>query len=236
MTTSSSDTTLTNKKHKEIMANFPFVGDYAIRLNGEIPVIPALTKFYCQLDGKITAVRIIAWGVFGRIGNNPMSSYLLQTPKGTIDIESWKVKLFRSAEDCIEFINTNRYELIHRLETRSADKVLGAFGYEMNGYDVMVYEWNKDHCCTWSHSTGVKVWSDVDGIHAEVEMESPKYGRKFYKTSAECTAASVEVLDFDDEDIPAPKGEYTVKREFTVKANSEEEAESIIDEAIKKIK
>lgn len=215
------------------MANFPFCGDYAVRINGDIPVIPAFKKFYCQLNGKITAVKLIAWGTFGRIGNNPMSAYLVQTPEGIVEIESWKMKLFRNVEDCVEFINTNNYELIHRLETKSSKDVITACGYTFYNHDVMVYEWNKKDCTTWNHDTGVKVWSDVDGIHVDVEMECPDQNRVFFKSSAECTAANVEVLDFDDDYDSSPKGEYTVVRHFTVEAENEEEAEKFIDNVIK---
>lgn len=218
-------------KTTTIMANFPFIGDYATRLTDYIPVIPISKKLYLQLNGKITAVKIIAWGTFGRTGKNPMIAYLLQTPNGTIEIESWKVNFFQSVDDCVEFINTQNYKLIYKPEQRNAVSVMADFGYQVRQQEVWVYEWDKAECRTWCHETKAKLWSDVDGIHVDVLMGDKN--RIYYKTSSECTAANVSVLDFDDE-LPIPKGEYTVKREFTVKATSEEEAESIIDEAINK--
>lgn len=78
----------------------------------------------------------------------------------------------------------------------------------------------------------INFWTDIDGPHWE--FAEKLYGKKAYLSAEECLKENFEVMEFDN--VPKPKGEYTVTHKFTVKATSEEEAQRIFDEAIANIR
>ena len=78
----------------------------------------------------------------------------------------------------------------------------------------------------------INFWTDVDGPHWE--FAETLCEKKAYLSAEACLKDNFEVVEFDD--VPKPKGEYTVTHKFTVKAKSEEEAQRIFDEAIASIR
>ena len=104
----------------------------------------------------------------------------------------------------------------------------------MDWHTFKTFVWSNHSGSAYAHDGGFIFWADKDGTHIEFRNVD-KDGNKEYLSKSACVNDNVRVVEFT-EDLPAPKGEYTVTREFTVKADSEEEAESIVDEATKKIK
>lgn len=218
------------------MANFPFKNaTFTTYADFQIPVINYGEVYYTKINGVITAVKPIALGIY-KPTDKKDSSWAMELRVYAADGKIYNLnmcgrRLFFSANDAIMYEKSTSSMYRSPIREKSIDEVFSRYGACRDFRSLKVYVWS-----SWGEAVAVDggfiFWADKDGEHLEFMLVNEN-GSKLYLSKAECVNANVQVVDFTD-DLPVPKGEYTVKREFTVKATSEEEAESIIDEAINK--
>lgn len=213
------------------MANFPIpdVG-YASRIDLEYPILPFGKTVYALIDGVIMAVRFVA---FCRSGDGVINSYsriIFDAANGKRYEEKYPMREFFLTTDAAREYLNNAKGYIDPFKKVSLIDYFYHQGFTVSISTFRMFYWGSDGK---SHETpgDYIFWFDVDGPHHIVKKQSD--GRILYKSREACVNDHFRVVDFEDE-IPQAKGEYTISREFTVRAESQEEAESIIDEAINK--
>jgi len=218
------------------MANFPFNNaTFTTYADFSFPILNYGSVYYTKINGKITAIKPIAFGFYKPTDKKDhiwaMNLRVYAADGEVYNLNMCGRRLFLSASDAIMYEKSTSSVYHSPIREKSIDEVFAKYGACRDWRSLKVYAWS-----SWGEAIAVDggfiFWADKDGEHLEF-MPINKNGSKLYLSKAECVNANVQVVDFTD-DLRAPKGEYTVKREFTVKANSEEEAESIIDKAIQK--
>lgn len=219
------------------MANFPFKNaTFTTRAGISYPSIDYLKTYYTKINGSIMAIRPIAVGIFGPTSVTYSSCTLqmlaLAANGNTYSLDMVGRVLFNTAEEAIEYeINScNPPKINHKY----LDGLLKLNGAHRIGYEIEAYTWNKERGVVAGTDCGFIFWADKDGEHIKIQ-KTTKDGRKIYLNKEDCVNDNVNVVSFSDE-IPVPEGEYTVKREFTVRATSAEEAENLVNEAMSEIK
>lgn len=215
------------------MANFPIPNvDYSCKIDGEYPILPFGETVYALIDGVIMAVRFVA---FCRYGDGLVNSYnmvIFDAANGKRYEEKYPMREFFLTTDAArEFLN-NDHNYIDPFKRVSLINYFKNQGFATSISSFRMFNWGSDGK---PHDESGKYlfWFDVDGPHHIVKKQTSD-GRILYKSREACVNDHFRVVEFEDE-IPQAKGEYTISREFTVRAASEEEAENIIDEAIKNI-
>lgn len=219
------------------MANFPFKdATFTSYADLSYPILNYGSVYYTKINGRITAVKPIALGIYKK-ENDPTSGWTKQLSVLAADGKRYNLsmnarRLFLTAADAVAYERSTSPTYYSPIKEKSLDDILRANGACRDWHTLKVYVWNERYGEAYYTDGGYMFWADSDGEHI-VFMDKTKAGSKIYLNKVACVNDNVSVMEFT-EDLPVPQGEYTVKREFTVKAHSEEEAEGIIDEVINK--
>jgi hypothetical protein len=217
------------------MANFPFKTKHYYDLTGDTyDNINFNEKYYTIIGGKLVAIKPIVQ-FFERISETSSPRYFLYVLAA--DGKNYKLdsccKIFRNYDEYVADVhNPNRYDYSKFGKLRVNEVLKRIPGIHFNASETRFYQFYWGNGIPQGTYGDILFWVDVDGAHVEMKPFSEN-GQKLYLSKDECFKDNVQVVDFGDMEIER-KGEYTIKREFTVKAGSQEEAESIIDEAINK--
>ena len=219
------------------MANFPF-NDATFTSYADLsyPILNYGSVYYTKINGKITAVKPIALGIYKKESEpNSLAKQLLVL---AADGKKYNLSmigrlLFLTAADAIDYERKALSTYFSPIKEKSIGDILCANGGHRDWHTFKGYVWNEKYGEAYCVEGGYMFWADSDGEHIEF-MEKTKDGSKFYLNKASCVNENVSVMEFT-EDLPIPEGEYTIKREFTVKAETEDEANSIIDQAIREM-
>lgn len=219
------------------MANYPFKNKNYYDITGEkYDVIDFNATYYTVIGGVLMAIKPLAQHYL-KLDDTRYSS-----PTYFLEILAANGKRYKLDSCCKIFRNYDEYlGYVQNPSSYKYDKFGYAFvrdalkdipGIQFNEYKTRFYQYYWGNGLPVGTEGEILFWVDVDGPHAELKPATDN-GKKLYTTKEECFKDNVKVVEFGDMDIEQ-KGEYTIKREFTVKAKSQEEAESIVDETIGK--
>lgn len=217
------------------MANYPFKDKHYYDLTGEsYDNINFNEKYYTIIGGKLMAIKPIVQ-YFEKICDTSSPRYFLYVLAA--DGKNYKLdsccKIFRNYDEYVDNVHNSSLYDYGKFGKRKVNEVLKKIpGIHFNASETRFYQFYWGNGMPQGTYGKILFWVDVDGAHVEMTPVTDN-GQKLYMSKDECFKDNVQVVEFGD--IPVEqKGEYTIKREFTVKAGSQEEAESIIDEAISK--
>ena len=217
------------------MANFPFKdATFTSHIGFEYPELDYGRVYYTKINGVITAIKPIAIGIYNSTTEKDRSWKVLKAMAAdgnTYNLNLCGRYIFLTSRDAVEHEKKAATSLYGTIGVKDTRKVVESNGARHVHNTIQMYYWGSDGQA-WECDGGYIFWVDKDGEHIEFKT-TDKDGRKLYLNKASCVNENVKVLDFTD-DIPIPDGEYTVKREFTVKAHSQEEAERIISDRVMK--
>ena len=225
------------------MANFPFKNatftDYA---DVDFPVLNYGSVYYTKIGGKIMAVKPIAFGIFKDTSTKVQSSFVASITRKLLvlaaDGQQYILDmcgryLFRSSEGAVMHEkSTNSLIDYSHIKTKSLDEIFSSYGVYRDRQRLKMYMWAEKNGYAYDVNGGYVFWADCDGEH--IIFVDQVDGKKVYLTKNACVNDNVRVVEFSD-DTPIPMGKYTVTREFTVEASSEEEAEAIVTKKLENI-
>lgn len=220
------------------MANFPFK-DATFTSYADItyPSFNYGSVYYTKINGVITAIKPIAVGIFYTKEQSRSfgSSWVKRLYCHAAGGKKWVLDLcgkpvFLTAEDAVKYEKGIR---TGRVPEASLCEILRMNGARVSSEHLVRYVWCHGSGSACETTGGYMFWEDADGRHVEFQ-ETDKNGKKLYFTREECVDDNVKVVEFEGE-APKTVGEYTIKREFTVKAETEDEANGIIDKAIREM-
>lgn len=221
------------------MANFPFKNaEFTPYADLHYPVLDYGSVYYTKIGGQIMAIKPIALGIFKDKTDDRCSwakkllALAADGKKYTLDVCGRP--LFFCWQDAVNY-EKGAGVRIKAVPEKHLDVILNNNGVYRGWRALEMYVWDTQRGSAYStDDCGFLFWADKDGEHIEF-TEKTKDGEKLYRSKSVCVNANVRIVEFTDS-IPETKGEYTVKREFTVKATSAEEAERIVDNEIIKHK
>lgn len=192
--------------------------------------------YYTKINGVITAIKPIAQGFHKDTEANDCQwkwkLRALAADGKVYNLDLCGRRLFPTANDAIAYEKNTGPTYRSPISQRTLPEVFAKYGAQCYRNAILTWVWSEQSGSAHVCEGGYIFWADKDGEHVEFE-KTTKDGRKLYLSKEACVLDNVKVLEFT-EDTPAPKGEYTIVRDFTVKADSEEEAAAIIDNAIMK--
>ena len=214
------------------MANYPLEGKCFIQsLSNWYYDIDFNAVYYLCLHNKLVAVKPIV-GYFKSYGSG--ESFMIDFITASGERYSYEPgrgsAIYRSVDEYLEHAAGGKCP--ERLKSGCVFPLLQndkRLVWDGNYYIVQyVWEYGKPR----GYKGYINFWTDIDGPHWE--FAETIYDKKAYLSAEACLKENFEVVEFND--VPKPKGEYTVTHKFTVKAKSEEEAQRIFDEAIANIR
>lgn len=217
------------------MANYPFkTKDYYDITSEKYYIIDFNATYYTVIDGALMAIKPLVQH-FLKLDATSSPAYFLEVLAA--NGKRYKLdsccKIFRNYDEYLVYVQNQssyKYDKFGYASVRDALKTIPGIGF--NAYETKFYQYYWGNGVPQGTYGKILFWVDVDGPHAELKPTTDG-GKKLYTTKEECFKDNVKVVEFGDMEIEQ-KGEYTIKREFTVKAGSQEEAESIVDETIGK--
>jgi len=215
------------------MANYPLSKKVYIQARSfcDYPIIDFKKIYYTVIDGKLMAIK-------------PLVGYFTVTDYGS---EQYWLKvyaangkeytirgvgaLYNNKDEYFAFVNGVKQDIkIPRGHFSDIFSKIGVTMDSSNNYFLQYY-WYKTTGTAGASRGKIALWFDIDGTHYELLSENEN--GKLYKDRGQCIEENSGVVEFGD-DLIVPDGTYTVVREFTVQAPTEEAAQSIVDNAIGK--
>lgn len=213
------------------MANYPLEGKCFIKdLSHYYYTIDFNAVYYLCLHNKLVAVKPIVV-YFKSYGSGEEFVIDFITASGeTYSYEPGRGSaIYRSVDEYLEHAAGGKCP--EKLKSACVWHLLqGDTNLVWDGYNIIQYVWENGR--PRGYKGYINFWTDIDGPHWE--FTETIYDKKAYLSAEACLKENFEVVEFDN--VPKPKGEYTVTHKFTVKAKSEEEAQRIFDEAIANIR
>lgn len=221
------------------MANFPFKNaEFTPYADLDYQVLDYGSVYYTKIGGQIMAIKPIALGIFKDKTDDRCSwakkLLALAADGKTYTLDMCGRQLFYGWQDAVNYEKGANVRIM-AVPERRLDVILNNNGVCRYRNYLEMYVWSTKYGSAYSTSDcGYLFWADKDGEHIEF-AEKTKDGEKLYRSKSFCVNENVRIVEFTD-GVPETKGEYTVKREFKVKATSAEEAERIVDNEIIKHK
>lgn len=216
------------------MANYPFKNKCYYDLTGEkYDVIDFNSTYYTVIDNALMAIKPIVQH-YAQISDTSSERYFLEVLAA--NGKRYKLdsccRIYRSYDEYLEYVNGRSYDYEKFGKALINDVLKNIPGITFDRYKSRFYQYYWRDGIPQGTEGKILFWVDVDGPHVELKPQTGG-GAKLYVSRDECFKDNVKVVEFGDMEIEQ-NGEYTIKREFTVKAKSQEEAESIVDETIGK--